>query len=115
MTGIEDLARRYFEHVRAKDAAGVAGMFAADGVFAPPGGERVCGPAAIEAYYRDVFAAAAPNPQVHAIAADGDLCFVEIVALRPDGTRSRAIDLFTVDRAGRIAELAVYFGPVLGR
>jgi ketosteroid isomerase-like protein len=110
MSRIEDLALSYFEKVRAKDAEGLGAMFADDGALLGLGRSLV-GPAQIAAWYAELFATASPNPQVNALAADGDLCFAEIAGRRPDGSVARVIDLFSFNAEGRIVEMAVYLGP----
>jgi ketosteroid isomerase-like protein len=108
MTPVEAAARSYFDRVSARDAAGIAGMYAADGVLSLPNGARFAGPAAIEAFYAQLFAAAPPTPTVQAVIVQGARALVELTALRPDGAAGYAADVFTFDARGLIAGLVIY-------
>ena len=101
-------AQAYFGYVRACEPAGVAGMFAEDGVLNLPNGETVTGRAAIEAYYARVFSRATPNPTVLAIAADGDKCLVELLAHGTDGSVAPVADVFTFNKTDQVAALSIY-------
>jgi hypothetical protein len=41
----------------------------------------------------------------------GNRCAVEIAVELADGTRYRALDMFTLDDEGRVSQLLVYRGP----
>jgi uncharacterized protein (TIGR02246 family) len=62
----------------AEDAAGLAALYAEDGMRLPPDASRVVGPEAIEAMFRDEFAAGLDNLQLEAteIGSDGTLGWV---------------------------------------
>jgi hypothetical protein len=105
---LETLARGYFERVRAKDAAGVAARFAADGLLRLPNGKVVAGRAAIGDYYRKILDLGSPNPAVRAVVTEGRRCVVEIHAHRPDGTPIPCADIFTFDAAGEVTDLTIY-------
>ena len=107
---VEDLALGYFEKVRAKDAKALGAMFAEDGALLGLG-RKLVGPAQIEAWYAELFKNGSPDPQVHVIAAHGDVCFAEIAGRRQDGGVASVIDRFSFNAEGRIAEMAVYLGP----
>ncbi len=108
MSPAETLARRYFDNVRAKDAAAVAGCFAPDGVLNLPNGAQLAGRAAIEAMYRGIFARGTPNPQVVAVISQGERCVAEIRATQPNGKTLPFADVFTLDGNGAVAELTIY-------
>ncbi len=108
MTAAEAKARAYFERVRAKDAAGVAAQFAPTGVLKLPNGKQLTGRGEIEAYYVSILARATPNPKVISVIVEGNRCLAEIHAHRPDGTPVPVADVFTLDAAGEVTELAIY-------
>jgi ketosteroid isomerase-like protein len=108
VTDLTAVARSYFDAVRAQDAVGLGGMFAADGVLILPDGTRLAGPAAVEAFYLDLFAKGPPTPTVRATITEGVRCLVELTARQPNGAEGHAADVFTFDRGGLIAELAIY-------
>jgi uncharacterized protein (TIGR02246 family) len=102
------VARSYFDKVRARDPAAVAGMFAEDGVLGLPDGTRHRGRTAIEAFYVGLFAVRPPTPTVKATVCEGRRCLVELVAKQPGGVENAAADVFTFDEVGLIAELVIY-------
>jgi uncharacterized protein (TIGR02246 family) len=106
------VARSYFEKVRARDPAAVAGMFAEDGVLGLPDGTRHQGRAAIAAFYLGLFAVRPPTPTVKATVCEGRRCLVELVAKQPDGVENAAADVFTFDGDEMIAELVIYVRTV---
>jgi uncharacterized protein (TIGR02246 family) len=108
MPGAEALARSYFDHVRARDVAAIARLYAPDGALVIPDGTRLAGGAAIAEFYRALFDRSPPTPEVLATLAEGRRCLVELVARQPDGSRAYAADVFTFDAHGRIAELVIY-------
>jgi uncharacterized protein (TIGR02246 family) len=105
---LADVARSYFDKVRARDAAAVAGMFAEDGALGLPDGSRKQGRAAIEAFYVGLFAVRPPTPTVKATVCEGRRCLVELVARQPGGVENAAADVFTFDGDGMIVELVIY-------
>lgn len=58
------LGQRYDDLYGRKDAAGMAGLYAADGELVSPGGKIVTGREALEAYYRDRFASGATGHKI---------------------------------------------------
>jgi uncharacterized protein (TIGR02246 family) len=55
------LAHGYDENYNRRDAAGMAALYATDGVLLSPGGKLIRGRAALEAYYKDRFASGAKD------------------------------------------------------
>lgn len=108
MTRPETLARHYFAQVRDKNPVGVAACFTPEGVLKLPNGQVVVGRAAIQDYYRRIFAKGTPNPQVISVIVEGNRCVAEIHAHRLDGTPIPCADVFSLDDAGAVVELAIY-------
>jgi hypothetical protein len=108
MSGVEALARSYFDHVRARKVAAICSLYAPDGVLVIPDGTRLAGHAAIADFYVSLLATTPPTPEVLATLTEGRRCLVELTARLPDGGQSYAADVFTFDADGHIAELVIY-------
>ena len=108
MSEVERLARSYFDHVRGRDIAAIASLYAPTGVLVVPDGTRLEGRPAISEFYRVLFVRAPPTPEVLATITEGRRCLVELVARQPGGRETHAADVFTFDADGRIAELVIY-------
>jgi hypothetical protein len=129
----EDVAPEYFRSVREKDADGIAQLFAENAVRVSFQGEVADGHAAVMDWYvnRDFKqnyiwrfpdgTVVTPVPRESAVVGsltpllpgvvDGNRCAVEVAVELADGTRYRALDLFTLNEDGRVSELLVYRGP----
>ncbi|UGQ15187.1 nuclear transport factor 2 family protein [Yinghuangia sp. ASG 101] len=103
----EDLARLFVERANAKDADGLAALYAPDAVLAYPPGSTTVGHEAIRAvcerlvaYAAEPFAIEEPLPTVHygdlaltsTKPADGTGGRVQVAHRQPDGTWLRVID-----------------------
>jgi hypothetical protein len=129
----EDVAPEYFRCVREKDAEGISRLFSPDAVRISFQGHVADGHAAVLDWYlnRDFKqeyiwhladgtvleppAGDAPvvgslTPLLPGVVA-GNRCAVEVAVELADGSRYRALDLFTLDEDGRVAQLLVYRGP----
>lgn len=72
MQAATTLARQYDANYAAKNPAGMAGLYATDGVLVSPAGPIIRGREALTAYYTKRFASGAKG---HAVAADVDFTF----------------------------------------
>ncbi len=131
----EDVAPEYLRCAREHDADGIARLFAEDAVRISFKGEVSDGHAAVLDWYvnRDFkqnYVWHMPDGSVHVpppvgsptvgtltpslpAIVDGNHVVIDIGVELNDGSRHRAIDLFTLDEDGRVSRLLVYHGPAL--
>jgi hypothetical protein len=110
MTSTRDKAAAFFDHVRARDADGLAALFADNGCIVMPDGREVAA-SAIADTYRGIFARHGPAPREVGFVPGPDLCVVELEVQFADGTLRRAADIFRFDAAGKITKLDIYARP----
>lgn len=103
-----DRALSYFDRVRARDAAGLAAMFADEGRLILPNGTVRTGRAEVRETYDAIFAGTPAIPQVTATITQGNSCSVEIDAHFDSGKMTETVDIFDFDDAGLIARLSIY-------
>ncbi len=102
----------YFDAIRQRDADTLGALFTDDAVLISQGG-TFNGPAEITSFYRDLaFKVEDLWPEPGDLLVDGDRVAVEI-RLTMAGKTNLVGDVFTL-RAGKIARLAIYMGPVAG-
>jgi len=104
----KDRALSYFDRVRARDAAGLALMFADDGRLILPNGTVRIGRSEVRETYDAIFAGAPATPQVTATITQGNSCSVEIDAHFESGKITETVDIFDFDNAGLITRLSIY-------
>jgi hypothetical protein len=129
----EDVAPEYFRCVQEKDAEGISRLFSDDAVRVSFDGVVADGHAAVLDWYvsRDfkqsyiwrlpsgetIEPAAADPPPVGTLRpllpgiVSAERCAVEVEVALADGSRYRALDLFTLGADGRVTQLLVYRGP----
>jgi hypothetical protein len=127
-----EVVPEYFRCVREKDAEGIDQFFADDVLRISFQGQAAVGHAAVVDWYvnRDFHndyvwhlpdgseqrpAAKDGPPYGHLTplgsVVEGNRCVAEIDVELADGTRYRALDMFTLDDTGRVSQLLVYRGP----
>jgi steroid delta-isomerase len=109
MNAARAAANRYITLVNARDADGLAALFAEDAIVLHPVGV-FDGRAAIRTFFAEVVIPTGPSAKIIASLEDGDECAVEIEALTeswPDQIQ-HVSDFFTTGRDGLITRLAVY-------
>ena len=103
-------AEAYVEHVNARDADALLGLFAADALLLAAGGQTLQGSEEIRAFYESAVFPPAPVVRAVRFIEQGDTCAMELEATTsaaPDLT-AHLIDVLTVDAAGAITRLAIY-------
>jgi len=104
-----DVARAYFEAIRARDGKALRGLFAPDAELVTPAG-TVRGAEAIAAFYEaSAFQAADLEPRPGPFLVSGGRVACEI-ELRLAGTSTAVADFFTIE-AEHIVRLSVFLGP----
>lgn len=100
----------YFNAIRSRDADALGALFTDDAVLISQGG-TFTGSAEIASFYRDLaFKVDDLWPEPGELLVAGDRVAVEI-RLTMAGKTNLVSDVFTL-RAGRIARLAIYMGPI---
>ncbi len=108
MSAAGDCATAYFDRVRARDPAAIAGMFAEDGRLTMPDGMVLVGRAVILDFYRAAFAKAPPTPRITRLISQDDVCAAELSVTRANGSFVRVVDVFELGPDGLIVSLRIY-------
>ncbi len=108
MTSARQAAEAYVQRVRARDAKGVAGLFAEGGELASSNGRRAVGREAIAAFYEDTFARVGPVPQIVRAIGEGPVCAAELHVTAASGQVAKVIDVFELGADGFITSLNIY-------
>jgi hypothetical protein len=103
-----ELAERYFEHIRARNLAGMLSLFADNASFDVPDGRSFAGESAIREWFTQLFTTPALTPRLVAKVIGPTAIAVEIENKLPDGSVRNTANFFHLDSAGRIEHLRVY-------
>lgn len=103
-------ALAYVEAINARDLDALLTLFAEDARLRHPFGVYE-GREELSEFYGDMVIPAETTLTIHRVVAEGSLAAVEISALSPHApdTPQYALDLFEIDDAGKVSELAVYY------
>ena len=99
-----------FEAINAKDLTAVLDHYAEDGKVTHPFGEFE-GKAALEEFYGGLVLQADTHLSFGRVAAEGNCCAVELIAVSPQApdTPQYALDMVEFNDAGKIQHLSVYY------
>lgn len=110
-----EVAQRYVDIINAGKYGELKTLFADDAVFLTPVGKVLHGPQEIGDFYTSMIGALTPDIVPVSFISDGPACVMELVAktvkYADKGYQLSAIDHFTVNAEGKIANMIVYVRP----
>lgn len=110
-----EVAQRYVDIINAGKYGELKTLFADDAVFLTPVGKVLRGAQEIGAFYTSMIGSLQPDIVAVSFISDGPACVMELVARTNNDTdkgyQLSAIDHFTVNAEGKIANMIVYVRP----